>query len=846
MYSREDIAKTTAVTLILLIAASISLTGSVSVEAQDDTAHGGAPQLPSWETSPPSGVTPNVTVTCTAFMSFRPNPVGMGQTILVNLWLEPATHYSRYRSGFTVTFTKPDGTTEKIGPMNSYQGDTTAWFEYTVDQVGEWKVKFESAGNYFPAGYWYNGKVYPSVAAIVESGVNPDFAAFSGPAFLQSAYYQPASTGEQTLTVQADPILPWPASPLPTDYWTRPIPIESREWWVIGGHYPFAGQGGGPDWPANTNAFASNYKFTPYVQAPETAHIAWHIQGALAGIAGGQYGYRSVGSGEGTYAGTPTIIFQGRAYQSITKVFDGVSQSVWQCYDIRTGQVYWEITGITQLPTVITYNTAVASVPGAEQTGLGTGSWSLMYIGSRLIKYNPWNGQATLNISLPVTSGTFYNEPLVLSVQNLGTSVPENQRYRLIKWDTTGSSTNFTTRMLGNVSYPFSSLGTCDFESMIAVSTASITPAGAGHPLGQRIMGASLTTGALLWNVTTDDVFFSGNTGVADHGKYVVRILGGWWDCWDLSSGNLLWKSEKPAYPWGDFGAYNIASYGGLWFDMSYDGIYAFKWADGKIAWHYNPESPGYEAAFSSYPYFTNPVVADGKLYVANGEHSPTEPLMRGWNLHCINATTGEGIWNYTGGGTVGAVADGYITFDSRYDGNLYVFGKGKSATTVTAPTAAVPKGNSVLIQGTVLDQSPGQPGTPCVAEESMTGYMEFLHMQKECPATVKGVSVMLSAIKSDGTFIDIGTTTTNGFYGTFGMPWTAPDEGSYTIVASFEGDNSYGSSSGATGLLVGPATATPETPEEQVIPDYTWTIIGAAIAVIVAVAIAVLILRKR
>src|SRR3972149_6501186 len=105
----------------------------------------------------------------------------------------------------------------------------------------------------------------------------------------------------------------------------------------------------------------------------------------------------------------------------------------------------------------------------------------------------------------------------------------------------------------------------------------------------------------------------------------------------------------------------------------------------GTIAWHYNPEYPGYEAAYTFYPNFTNPMLADGKLYVANGEHSPTEPLMRGWNLHCLNATTGEPLWNITGGGTVGAIADGYLTFDSRYDGNLYVFGKGKSAKSITA-----------------------------------------------------------------------------------------------------------------------------------------------------------------
>jgi len=61
-------------------------------------------------------------------------------------------------------------------------------------------------------------------------------------------------------------------------------------------------------------------------------------------------------------------------------------------------------------------------------------------------------------------------------------------------------------------------------------------------------------------------------------------------------------------------------------------------------------------------------------------------------------------------------------------------------------------------------------------------------------------------------------------------------------------GDGSYGSSAASTTISVGPApvTQTPDTGQEVVIPDYTWTIIGTGIAVIVAVAIAVLLLKKR
>src|SRR5450756_1293483 len=64
--------------------------------------------------------------------------------------------------------------------------------------------------------------------------------------YLDSAYYQPSQSPVTAVTVQQEQVAGYPAAPLPTDYWTRPIPIDFREWWVIGGQYPFVGQGGGP------------------------------------------------------------------------------------------------------------------------------------------------------------------------------------------------------------------------------------------------------------------------------------------------------------------------------------------------------------------------------------------------------------------------------------------------------------------------------------------------------------------------------------------------------------------------------------------------------------------------
>ena len=212
-------------------------------------------------------------------------------------------------------------------------------------------------------------------------------------------------------------------------------------------------------------------------------------------------------------------------------------------------------------------------------------------------------------------------------------------------------------------------------------------------------------------------------------------------------------------------------------------------------------------------------------------------------------------MWKITGPMQPGAIADGYLTAADGYDGYMYVFGKGKSATKVTAPDVVMPLGNGVVIKGTVMDMSPGQPNTPCVSKDSMSTQMEYLHMQHPIDGynhdiTMTGVPVTLTAIGEDGTYINIGTVTTSAYYGTFEKAWTPPAEGTYQIVASFAGDDSYGSSSAATAISVDPAAEPITIPEQPTPIDYTMTIVGAAIgiviAVVITVAVAVMLLKKR
>lgn len=194
------------------------------------------------------------------------------------------------------------------------------------------------------------------------------------------------------------------------------------------------------------------------------------------------------------------------------------------------------------------------------------------------------------------------------------------------------------------------------------------------------------------------------------------------------------------------------------------------------------------------------------------------------------------------------------MSLSESYTGVLYVLGKGKSETTVTAPDTVVPQGTGLVIKGTVLDLSPAQTGTPCVSKESMSTQMEYLHKQLPIGGlwgneTITGVPVVLTAMDSNGNAIPIDTVTTNGYYGTYSCEWIPPHEGTYEIIASFAGDDSYGSSGASTGIVVGAASSTtqpPPTTSNVTMPPFELYTVGSAVAVIIAIAIAVLILRKR
>ena len=561
-------------------------------------------------------------------------------------------------------------------------------------------------------------------------------------------------------------------------------------------------------------------------------------------------------------AGSPSIIYGGRAYQSITKVFNGNTTNVWECYDLRTGEIIWEKTDIptNERPTYVSYTEGVAEVPGGDPA-FGMSAVLVNVNGGYVRHYNPSTGELLTSVSIaPLTTGTLYSSSgsdYYISVQNLGNSIPIENRYRLIDWTiqidpTSSGRRSYTFSVLNNVTWPWSSVPDADYNTKIAVSVSDIH-AEQGARTSRRVIAADMTTGTILWNKTFEETYYQNSHALCDHGKLAMSTIDGEFVALDLKTGNQVWRSETMDYPWDlSFGAYSISSAYGYIFSARYSGVYAIDWDTGKIVWKYEDlaevsfETPYVNANGSSaYPFFTGSWVADGKIYIHNTEHTETQPLTRGWGLHCSNATTGDRIWKVGIRGSVGAVADGYISVAGT-DGVQYIFGKGKTQTTLFAPSTCKLTEN-FTITGTVIDLSPAQFGTPAISEKDMSKWMEYLHQQQPKPIDVQGVTVQLTAIDPNNNWITIGQATSDS-NGVFGYSWIPEVPGLYKIVVIYPGSQSYGSSSATTYLTA----VEKESPQATTLPIENQSLtdmyfvplaVGMILAIIVAAITIVLLL---
>ncbi len=859
-------------TLSLILLFAMSMTTIIPMT----TAHTPAWQIPTY-----------------AYITANPNPVGVGQDIFVVMWLANVAPTAAGAGGdrwggYMVTITKPDGTTESKGP---YTADATssAYFLYKPTQTGTYTFAFS----------------FPGQIAKLNNPINgiPG----SDSAYINDTYLP--STASTTLTVQQNPIEKIPDYPLPNSFWTRPIEGQNTAWAGIASNWPGLFQ-------------------TKRVQddgaAPNTAHVMWTMPIEFGGVVGGT---STDIFGEMFYTGMSyevrfgnAMILNGRLYFKMP-LNHAADRGPYVCLDLTTGEKLWQRDDI--YPTF----GQLYSYESPNQHGV-VGGVLYQASGTTWIAYDAFTGYWLFNLT-NVPSGT----QVYTKSGEIARYIINNSGHWMAKWTTAGlpNSTLVLTPGTTTDAYQYRPIGKVadmrnNYEYNVTIPTlpggtaATIVGIVPNDIILGRSSGVAITStprgtpdpwtiwaisdkpesrGQLLWTKTYpappqnfSQMFPFQPIDTVNRVFAMSYFETGERLGYSLDTGEKLWGpvgtpySQDSAFQYFSSRAGQVA-YGNLYV-AGYGGeILAYSMKNGSLLWKFKDTNSGLETPWGRYPTHLS-MIADGKIYTFTGEHSPNSPLYKDGRAWVVDAFTGKEVWNLTawagsglGEGMANAyIADGYLTYINSYDNQLYCIGKGPSLLTVDAPSTAITQGQSVIIRGTVTDQSAGAKqllqksefnAVPVISDAYMTPWMEYLYMQKPIPADATGVQVRLTANDQNGNNIDIGTaiTDTSGFYS---FMWQPTGTGKYTILAAFEGSNSYWPSYAETaiGVTAAPAVITPtptQTPISTITPVPTATITssptvapepsgglptetiiiaGVAAIIIVAVAVVALVLRKR
>ncbi|MFB3888117.1 MAG: PQQ-binding-like beta-propeller repeat protein [Candidatus Bathyarchaeia archaeon] len=817
-----------------------------------------------------------------AYISAVPSPIGVGQQLTVLIWLNHAPPTAAGPKGdrwegMKVTITKPDGTTEVQGPFRS-DDVGAAFFSYTPTMAGNYTMQMS-----------YPGQTLTGIPGNENATGVGD-------------YYKPSTSRKITVVVQQQPVPFLPEVPAP-EYWERPLYAENRELYVLGSNWLMAA------YSVTGRSFDAGSAVAPNNRAPNSAHILWTrplIDGGLVGVEQPSVAYYQRLSYESMF--TPPLVINGKLYYNTPND----PHYGFYCVDLTDGKTIY-YSNLTKPYTAVPNEGGF--FPGVLPITLGQildyespnqhGAIPYLWaqVGTTWSMYDALTGNWILDIK-NVPSGTAVFGPhgeLLIYALNGATNT-------LIVWNSTkaipppwftgsgywqwrpdlyrGQTLDGTVGVELNVTVPDE-----PGSQAIRQVTGDVIYASSGD----RWIGYNRWTGAKLWaaNITRPQyppgIYRGGAATLSPYqindGVFTefIRETMQWYG-YDVQTGQYMWgPTERYSSDWGYYNGYTgrVAGYSKI-FSAGYDGtVRAYDIKTGKLLWEYYSGSAGFETPYGTWPFYGGLTIADGKVFAMNGEHSPGTPLWKGEKIFAIDATTGQLVWKISGwfqGNSIVAV-DGRLIGLNCYDNQIYSFGKGPSATTVTAPDTAVTVGTGIMIRGTVTDQSPGAKGAAAVADDSMSAWMEYLYMQKAIPGDAKGVEVKLTAIDPNGNSQDIGTATTD-LAGKFGLMWTPPVPGKYQIIATFEGSNSYASSfdttyiAAVTAPSASPATpppppttvppttvppppttppASPSPPPTSVptppaggVPSETVVIAVAAVVIVVAAAAAAVILRRR
>ena len=794
-----------------------------------------------------------------AYISAYPNPIGVNQQAIVTYRVDQPAAGALVRSGLfngtSVTITKPDGTTET---RQNLEMDSTSsgWFLYTPTQTGTY---------YFQMFFPQQGPYLSTV----------DGGGFGVPAGIYT-YLADEST-KVPLTVQANAIAGYDRSPpLPTGYWTRPINAENKNWWQVGDNWLMRG------YDKTSRSFAGTPAFAPYTSGPDSAHILWTKPIVPGGIVGGARGDTVYYHGISYEQFFEAMVLQGTVFFTEHGLTSTMQTYGTRFMDLYTGKdyplMYMNNTNIQFAATINidtpnehgvleylivsrsaagqTYWDFYEVLPDMQQTPRLQFSLIMTGLTAGQTKFGP-NGEILIyNIGGPATNRymTMFNSTkAVLGVRYSGIDVwsptgtinasrkvneaPNQAPASEVEyWESVSHSPYVGIEW--NVSLPAipgvtAGVREVNVEEGLLLATVrdfSKLPnvySDVGYDLNQMKRGYDGTYPSVL-----NHLFAANRTMINDihdrvsnhirDGKYVRYDEGEEvYYCFSMRTGQLLWQTQPLNNAWALFARTYEIAYGKL-VTHGFEGIVrCYDMNNGNLLWSYDKGSAGFENAYGGYPEYAGLAIADGVVYSTSDEHSSDGVMWRGSQLWAIDINTGELVFKVNGMYRHPVVADGIVIALNSYDGQVYAFGKGTSKTTVSAPQVAVAKGTAVMITGTVTDQTPAAKDTPAISDADMSEWMEYKYMQKVMPSDAKGVQVKLTAIDPNGNTQEIGTATSD-MAGNFGFAWTPPVEGTYKVMATFEGSNSYGGSYATAYFVVSPAPAAPEPTAAPATPEPT------------------------
>jgi len=807
--------------------------------------------------------------------------IGVGQQVLLVMWTAdippdigeiagtvPGGRAGWYNMGFYVT--DPEGNTETITIAKS-DPVGSGWTAYTPDQVGTYTVQSwfpETWKNTTTSQRHYSAAVSPETTFTVQ---------------------------EEPIEPWTETPLPTGYWSRPINSANRDWYVLAGNW-LAGGS---GGGGASFDSPflVPPGTYGGVPQQLVQCYGPTSAHILWTKPYFSGGIMDEQYG--ATGYQTATYGGlswTGVIIMQGKMYYAPRTTAHGTSgydvvdlytgetlyeenntkpafgqiynyespnqhggfQYLWitsgvtlpEGYTSRPGTQTWEmIDGYTRNPITIIANVSASTGRGATGKIVYGKDGSILYYD--LVNYG--------TTAAPDYYLTVWNSSAIPS-ELLGTSGTNAWQWRPARQAVHDGDTGFSL----NVSMPspygprnslLNETGTIrcirEGDYMIIASSGRNDERGKvpgmilkvslkrDETLGKEISRINFdepyaptsanASNTLAYILPESNVFVCGYTGMQGGSKTLV------WYGYDLTTGKQIWETDT--MPQFQYYVGRWDTYNGLLIQQGYGGVLlAYNATTGKQAWNYTATNVGFESPYGNYPIGIS-CIADGNglIYTTGSEHTPTQPLWRGPNLRCINATDGTEVWSilFWGAGMAPtdpsnvAMADGIVVGLNYFDMELYAFGKGPSATTVEAPMTAIPLGEGVVIRGTVTDDTvTGRrntndmfeftlQGTPAISDEDMGAWMEYMFMQQAKPKDVKGVEVVITTVDPNGNTYELGRTTSDE-NGEFGCVVDPPVLGKYKIIATFEGSAAYGPSSASTYLWVeeAPSAAQPIEPE--------------------------------